>query len=1265
MDGTPRRGPGGFPATPQANRSPGARSAGATFTPTRPNVRSPLPQVPKVPDQSSSGPLIPTHVMDPAQQRFYAVGLYGLLLAWKLYDFYTLTLDEETSAWEFLKWSFIDMVFVFGLPLFEIPWVEWGNITAALLFILHMGINAMLMFQVGIPIQSWIYSLGAYLYSRELAISERSVKPRAILFNESLILGKQIINILPEGSAILNPNKDSFCLNSSVTHLDLPIIVNQTNPTAIELLRIDIETNHNETILISKSECKSMMKKARKAQKPKDSTSPLELHYNIKKTGVYLLKKIVDESNLEVRPRPSSAVVVACPRARIRQTGQNRCRNDLSDVALELEGVPPLRLKYRTSIGGRSRDAELQGLTPESYNSPLSKHTSQALIRATREDVSWAQPQKVTVSLNETLGESGSWAYIVEEVTDALGNHVSFLAHDEEEKPKHKTAPMHSFTVHERPNVVLTDCNAQSPLRIAKGRVIRLPVKYGSTGKHAINAPHIIEYLFTPEADLLPDGSHSLSAMLKKETMRTNRDQPVIAASGLYTLKSVSTEFCQGEVLEPASCLLQNPPEPELSLSREDIVDKCAGNPIGMRVSLDLIGSPPFYIKYQQQRAGERPSRPEEIEVQTLRSTLELTPKEAGHYTYTFLSIRDWVYEERPLHNLKLVQDVKPSASAHFIEADGVKQVCIDDTVEFDVGLRGEGPFTLEYELVHNGKRQKRSVVVEDEHYTIKTDKLRNGGEYILSLASITDRLGCKEVLKAESRVNVRHERPKAYFGQIDGKQAVMALEGKAVELPLRLTGSGPWRLEYENLDTKAVKKVDIAQANSKLRIDTSGTYQLLSVRDRVCPGFVDEKTGQFTVGWIPRPRIMVPESPSMVLKDGQYIREEVCEGEEDSFDITLNGSPPFELAYEQQFRDKKSGKAAALKRKEIRAPGGTGSIRAETAQAGTYQYKFVQLADGKYDHSSRHFTPVTILQTVNPRPSARFDHPGKTYSFCSREADGEEVIPITLEGVPPFYLEVEIKHYGTPKPDVSVHKSINTNKYNLKIEHRKLSLGHSTISIRKIRDARGCTYKPPPGGPRVQISVHDAPTATPLEDRTDFCVGERLSFALGGQVPFTVFYTFEDKERKASNPGTTFRRLAELPGTFTLTGLKDSASDCIATLDLTKRIHPIPSVRLSGGQVTKVDIHEGSGADLEFQFWGTPPFEFTYTRSTNEQKGRKSKVLEIRTEISHEHFMSIPVQEEGTYEVVSIKDRWCSYAKQIEGIDVGKGASGQKLLQY
>ncbi|KAJ6201315.1 hypothetical protein J3E72DRAFT_232791 [Bipolaris maydis] len=1265
MNGTPaRRGVGGFPQTPHnnanANRSPGLQSPEASSP--RPNIRSPLPDLPKAPPQPTSGPLIPSDILDPAQQRFYVFAVYIALWAYRTYDFYTLALEDDESLWLCLKWCFFDVLFMFGVPLLEIPWLEWGNGAAFLLFVMHAGIDVMLMFRIGIPVQAWFMGLIGFLWDSELAISERSVKPGAIIHNASLILGKQIVNILPEGSAILNPERQSFCLSSTISQLDIPIRINQTEPHEMELLRIDIDTNMNETITVKKSELKGMMKKARKAVKNANPDDPLTLTYTIKKPGVYLLKKVTDQSKLQVRPRSTNAVVTTCPQARVKPTGNNRCRSDLSNVSLEVEGTPPLSVKYRLTVNGKPRGgSQFQNLQPEDVISPLSRHTSQALVKNGREDISWARSQKVLVPLNETLTNSGSWEYEIEEVQDGLGNFVSYVNVDDEDRPKPKVAGIRQmFEVHERPTAFLKGCSPQNPLRVPKGNAARLPVHYASTGKNPIDTAHTVEYLFTPQENIIADGYHSPDAVLQKQVMRKG-EQPTISAAGLYTIKSVASEFCDGEVFEPTSCLLQNPPEPDMTLDSEDIIDKCAGNPIGLRVGLDFVGSPPFTLTYYEKKDNGREIRKTPLQIASLRSTIDLTPQDAGHYEYIFKTISDSVYPERPLNNIRLQQDVKPSAQAHFIESRRPKQACIDDIAEFDVGFVGEAPWKLEYEIVHNGKRTRRSIETENAHYTIRTDKLSSGGEYVVALTSVTDKAKCKEVLKEEARVNVRHERPKAYFGHIEGKQSVLALESRQVGLPLRFTGNGPWSLKYENLKTKEVKRESFQNPNSWLDVKTDGTYQLISVRDSICPGLIDETADQFHVSWVARPSLSVPEK-SAVLDGSKYIKEPVCEGDEDAFDVSLTGNPPFDISYRQEYKDKK-GKTASVSEKDLHTAGGFASIRSETSKAGTYEYTFLKLADSRYDHSKKHFSPVTIQQTVHSRPSARFDKPGKTYSYCSRESEGEEVIPITLEGIAPFYLEVEIKHQGTPKPEISIHKNIPTNKYDLKIEHRKMHLGHSSISIRKVRDSRGCTLKPPPGGPRVQISVHDAPTATPLEDRQDFCVGERLSFALGGQSPFTVFYTFEKQERKASNPGTTFRRLAELPGTFTITGLRDSASECMASLDLTKTIHPIPSVRLSGGQVTEVDIHEGGGTDLEFQFWGTPPFEFTYTRSTNANKGRKSKVLEIRTEVSHEMTMSIPVQEEGTYEVVSIKDRWCSFARPGEGVDGKSG--GQKMLTY
>jgi nucleoporin POM152 len=894
MNGTPaRRGVGGFPSTPQTtNRSPDLRSPNGS-TP-RPNVRTTLSDVPKAPAQSSTGPLIPSHILDPAQQRFYVFAVYAALWAYRSYDFYTLIIEEDQSLWLCLKWCFFDMLFMFGVPLLEIPWLEWSNSAAFFLFVGHAAIDVMLMFKIGIPVQAWFMGLVGFLWDSELAISERSVKPGAILHNASLILGKQIINILPEGSAILNPDKQPFCLSSTISQLEIPILINQTEPIEMELLRIDVETNVNETITIKKKELGKMLDKARKSAKKTvktlDPVDPLTLRYTVKKPGVYILKKVLDQSKLQVRPRASNLVIATCPTARVKASSNSRCRNDLSNMALEVEGTPPLSIKYLLTMNGEKRGAEFHNLQPDDAVSPLSRHSSQALVKSGREDVTWARSQKITVPLNETVMTSGLWEYEVHEVQDGFGNMINFAAVDEDERPKHKaTGLRQSFQVHERPTIHLRGCSPQSPIKVAKNNVERLPVTYSSTSRKAIEAQHVISYLFTPEKDIVTDGYHSPDAVLKKETMRSIREQPLIQHPGLYTLKAVSTEFCEGEVLEPTSCLLQNPPEPGLSLTSDDIVDKCAGNPIGLQVSLNLVGSPPFTVYYTEHFNG-RKKPTQRIPIASLRWTMDFTPKEAGHYKYTFDSVSDAVYKDVPLKNIELQQNVRPSAHARFVESKRAKSACIDDRSEFDVRLSGDAPWKLDYEIVHNGKRAKHTIETSEEHYTIVTDNLKSGGEYVVTLTSVSDKMGCKEYLQEEARVNVRHERPKAYFGHIEGKQAVKALEGRTVGLPLRFTGNGPWRLEYENLATKEVKKENFQAANSFLDVKNDGTYQLLSVKDNVCPGLIEEKASQFEVSWVARPSLSILESPAVVPEGGKFIKDPVCEGEEDSFDISLSG---------------------------------------------------------------------------------------------------------------------------------------------------------------------------------------------------------------------------------------------------------------------------------------------------------------------------------------------------------------------------------------
>jgi len=275
-------------------------------------------------------------------------------------------------------------------------------------------------------------------------------------------------------------------------------------------------------------------------------------------------------------------------------------------------------------------------------------------------------------------------------------------------------------------------------------------------------------------------------------------------------------------------------------------------------------------------------------------------------------------------------------------------------------------------------------------------------------------------------------------------------------------------------------------------------------------------------------------------------------------------------------------------------------------------------------------------------------------------EQETEESIPITLQGKAPFYVELEIKHMSGAMAETYTIPAIHKTKYDIQIPRSHLRLGTQQVRIRTVRDSRGCQQTYDVGGPSVQVHLFDAPSIYPMDTRTDYCVGERLAYALSGTPPFEVSYDFGGSKRVAKSPTTNFRRIAESPGVFTITGISDKGSECRAGVNITKTIHPMPSVRISRGKQVQVDIHEGSEVEIEFEFWGTPPFEFTYTRSSNAKKGQQSAVLETRHDVSYESRKVVKASLEGTYEVVAIKDKHCAFSTQQ-----AERKDGTKLLKF
>lgn len=1047
-------------------------------------------------------------------------------------------------------------------------------------------------------------------YDRELSISERRVKPGDIIHNASLILGKQIVHILPEGlvhdcpvritfipdksrSAILNPEKEPLCFDSQRSTVHLPVRVNQTDPILIELLRLDFHTGENETLTIPSKQLKQIKRQADKRHANSEPVLYRDLHVPVKKTGIYRLQRVVDESQLDVRTRVSDALVVTCPRALIKNSQLNKCKGELSNLVLEVEGTPPLKIKYSRQVNHHDRGFSFQNIQPDNLRSPLMSHKpSGALFSINQPDISWAQSQKIDVPLNESLNVGGDWFYAIEEVHDACGNVANYSTIFEDgERPSTKAlSQWHQLTVHERPRVSLSYCNDQRPLEVARGDSVDLPVNFQPVGNgYGNDGPFTIVYSFSSTHGAQKE---AVSTDMKTLSLKTLDQKSPVKEPGWYTLSSVSSEFCPGEVLEPSSCYLHNPPEPELSIKSEKIFDRCANNAVGLLVDLDLTGSPPFRLRYSIESSKGVITNTQRIE--GLRAQLDLTPSEAGFYRYRFLDIEDAVYSPRSLQDKVpiLEQDVKPPASAYFVSTGGVRKACFGESVSADVSFLGESPWTLQYELLHNGKRTKHVLESETEIATIVTDKLVSGGEYILALTSVKDRSNCKRTLKEGIKIETRSKPPHVAFGQLDKKRSVSALQGSKIEIPLRLSGEPPWTMKYKNVGLNgSPMEATFWKENSILVVDNEGLYELVDLFDSTCPGFVDQSAKEFEVSWVPRPQIIAIDG-SPVGVTGEYVKPEVCQGDDDSLELRFSGNPPFNLQYEQRRRTTRG--ASSARSKNLRTALNVASTEMDTSEPGQYTYTFTDVGDNLYDHDPKS-NALVVTQKVNSLPTARFDSPGHIYGFCKEDVGGEETIPITLEGTPPFSLEITIKHHSNAKPEIVSIPKINSNRHNLPLPRRHLDLGQHVVSISKVRDARGCQRTTEYDSSSVRVAVSDVPTIVPLESKVDYCVGERLSFSLSGHAPFEVFYTFNGVQRKATLQSNTFRRIAERPGEFFITAVGDGASGkCKARKDITKVVHEMPSVRISNGQVSVVDIHEGGEAELHFDFWGTPPFEFT-----------------------------------------------------------------------
>jgi nucleoporin POM152 len=161
----------------------------------------------------------------------------------------------------------------------------------------------------------------------------------------------------------------------------------------------------------------------------------------------------------------------------------------------------------------------------------------------------------------------------------------------------------------------------------------------------------------------------------------------------------------------------------------------------------------------------------------------------------------------------------------------------------------------------------------------------------------VTDSNGCKRPLTTsrDLSVQVRRSKPSVRFNGINDKKELIIREGDEARLPIRLTGEGPWTIDYSTpTSASKINTFKAHQPNVDLLITSAvkGTYRLVSVRDKFCPGEVVDNANEWKVGILERPRVGFNEKTSRnKVKGGVIKRQGVCQNKVDQVELNFEGT--------------------------------------------------------------------------------------------------------------------------------------------------------------------------------------------------------------------------------------------------------------------------------------------------------------------------------------------------------------------------------------
>jgi nucleoporin POM152 len=286
-------------------------------------------------------------------------------------------------------------------------------------------------------------------------------------------------------------------------------------------------------------------------------------HLQISKPGILRLDRVVHSSSVASRLVGRTAMTIApCPGAAFVDQSESsiptRCareRKDL-DMKIQIHGVPPLALRWsKNAPHGKVEAFEVENIGHGSA------------------------PDSLVIPLSVFANSPGVHEYVLESVSDGLGNFVKLGPPPSEQGRRHSSSAANTKTTRAvevlhtpRVSFVSSRCSSSNPARLLIGSDIQLPIH--ASDVDAKDGPLLVKVVYEPapgvDASYARTWPRELYLGGSQHTSQLSAKHP-----GQYHLVFAEGTFCQAEILNPDVCEIVEIPKPSAKIEWKAIHEWC------------------------------------------------------------------------------------------------------------------------------------------------------------------------------------------------------------------------------------------------------------------------------------------------------------------------------------------------------------------------------------------------------------------------------------------------------------------------------------------------------------------------------------------------------------------------------------------------------------------------------------------------------------------------------------------------------------------